>query len=194
MPIRVAKPSDLEAMLSVYAPYVTGTAFSFEYEPPSLAEFTRRFNAITDQFPWLVWEEQGCVLGYAYCSAHHTRDAYRWCAEVSCYLHPEHRGRGIGRQLYAALEEILTRQGYRTVYAVVTTANRSSLAFHKALGYREFAQFPECGFKFGVWHGVTWLEKRLNSVEMPSNFPLPAGSIMKNDENFTAILDSLTLS
>ena len=194
MPVRFAKLSDLDAILSVYAPYVTNTAFSFEYSVPTLEEFTQRFLSVTSQFPWLVWEEDGHVIGYAYGSPHHSRAAYRWCAEISCYLHPEHRGKGIGRQLYTVLEEILTRQGYLTVYAVVTTANQSSLAFHKALGYREFAQFPECGFKFGTWYGVTWLEKRLNSVEIPSNFPLAANSIIKNDENFTSILDNLTLS
>lgn len=194
MSVRIAKPSDLEAMLSIYGPYVIGTAFSFEYSIPTLEEFTHRFTTITAQFPWLVWEEDGSVLGYAYCSAHHSRAAYRWCAEISCYLHPEHRGKGIGRQLYTALEKILTRQGYRTVYAVVTTANQASLDFHKALGYWEVARFPECGFKFDTWHGIVWLEKRLNSVEIPSNFPIPAGSIMKNDENFTVILDNLSLS
>lgn len=194
MSVRIAKLTDLEAILSIYGPYVTDTAFSFEYSVPTLAEFTQRFLSVTAQFPWLVWEENGKVLGYAYGSAHRSRDAYRWCAEVSCYLHPEHRGKGIGRQLYTVLEEILTRQGYRTVYAVVTSANASSLAFHKALGYREFAHFPECGFKFGTWHGISWLEKRLNSVETPSNFPVSADRIVKDDENFRTILDILSLS
>lgn len=193
MSIRFAAHSDLEAMLAVYAPYVLETAYSFEYTPPTLSEFTRRFEQNTAQFPWLVWEESGSVLGYAYCSAHHSRDAYRWCAEISIYLSPAIHGRGIGKRLYAALEEILRLQGYHTVYAVVTGANTDSLAFHEALGYRQFAHFPDCGFKFGKWYGIIWLEKRLKFGELPINFPKPVSSVVKNDENLVSILGNFTL-
>lgn len=183
MSIRFATPEDLPAMLSVYGPYVRETAYSFEYEPPTLEEFTRRFASITAQFPWLVWEEAGQVLGYAYGSAPFTRAAYSWCAEVSIYLAPQIRGRGIGKALYAALEDLLDRQGYHLVYAIVTSQNAPSLAFHQAVGYRVFAQFPECAYKFGRCYGITWLEKRLKPVEIPSNFPFPTTDIVKNDRN-----------
>lgn len=194
MSIRFATKNDLPAIGAIYTPYVLNTAYSFEYEPPTLEEFTRRYQAYTAQFPWLVWEEDGKLLGYAYGSPHHTRAAYRWCAEVSCYLHPEHRGKGIGSRLYAALENILTRQGYRSIYAAVTSENTASVAFHQRLGYTQEAFFPECGYKFGRWHGIIWLKKQLNSVENPSNFPCSARYIMENDEKFTCILDNLTLS
>ena len=183
MSIRFATQEDVPAMLSVYAPYVRETAYSFEYEPPALEEFARRFTAITAQFPWLVWEEEGQVQGYAYGSAPFTRAAYSWCAEVSIYLTPQIQGRGIGRALYAALEELLDRQGSHLVYAIVTSQNTASLAFHQAVGYNIFANFPDCAYKFGRNFGITWLEKRLKPVENPSNFPIPIASVVKSDKN-----------
>ncbi len=180
MAVRIATNKDLGAMLAIYAPYVTDTAFSFEYSVPTLEEFTARFTAITTQFPWLVWEEDGLILGYAYGSAPFERAAYQWCSEASVYVAQHAHGQGIGKALYAALEMCLTRQGYRNVYALVTTENRASLAFHQAVGYRETARFPDCGFKLGRWHGVVWLEKLLNPVEIPSNSPVPFYSVVQN--------------
>ncbi len=109
--IRIATEADVPAMLAIYAPYILTTTHTFEYEVPALEEFTRRFQAVTEQFPWLVWEEDGEILGYAYGSAPFERAAYRWMAEDSVYLRPGARGRGIGRKLLTALEKILQYQG-----------------------------------------------------------------------------------
>lgn len=194
MSIRAATEADVPQMLAVYAPYVEKTDFTFEYTVPTLPEFTRRFAQTTAQFPWLVWEENGTVLGYAYGSAPFGRDAYRWCAEASIYLSPEIQGKGVGRALYRVLEAVLAAQGYQTCYAIITSTNASSLAFHRAMGYTFLAQFPDCGFKLGHWTGVTWLEKRLKSVEIPTEFPCPWPVFVNNDSIFTKILDKLTLS
>ena len=172
MPIRPATVADVPRILEIYAPYIENTAISFEYTVPTLEEFTQRFTQITARFPWLVWEEDGAVLGYAYGSLPFERAAYQWSAEASIYLCPEARGRGIGRKLYAALEDILRRQGYRKVYAIITTANEASVAFHKAVGYRHTATFPDCGYKFGAWYGTVWLEKDLNTWETPPHTPI----------------------
>ena len=169
--IRFAAEADLSAMLDIYRPYVENTTYSFECEVPSMADFTRRFRDHVAQFPWLVWEEEGTVLGYAYAGAPWERAAYRWCAEVSIYLHPAVHGRGIGRQLYARLEQILTKQGYRVCYALITTENQGSVAFHQHLGYVYHSTFENCGFKHGRWLGVIWLEKRLNPLGCPTEFP-----------------------
>lgn len=169
--IRFATARDLPAMLEIYRPYVEQTTYSFEYETPSLEEFARRFADHTTQFPWLVWEEEGRVLGYAYAGAPWERAAYRWCGEVTVYLHESIHGKGVGKALYKRLEEILQKQGYRLVYALVTTENAPSLAFHKAVGYRQRAVFPNCGFKMGRWLGVVWLEKQLNPPGLPTQFP-----------------------
>lgn len=192
--IRIAREADLSAMLAIYGPYVRSTTVSFEYEVPDEDTFLRRFRGITAQFPWLVWEEEdGQILGYAYASAPFERAAYRWCAEPSIYLLPEARGRDIGRKLYAALEEVLSRQGYCVLYALVTEENLASVRFHEKCGYRPCMMLPRCGFKFGRWLGLTWMEKRLNFVENPSAFPAPWMSIVQDAESFCNILDSLSL-
>ena len=172
MAIRQATVADLPRILEIYGPYVENTAISFEYTVPTLEAFTQRFLGITAQFPWLVWEENGVILGYAYGSAPFERAAFQWSAEASIYLCPEAKGRGIGRQLYAALEALLQKQGYRKVYAIITTANQASVAFHKAVGYRHTATMPDCGFKLGQWHGIIWMEKELNCWDAPPHEPV----------------------
>lgn len=171
MSIRIATEADIPAMLEIYRPYVENTTYSFEYDVPCAKVFTQRFLHHTEQFPWLVWEEEGRVLGYAYASAPWERAAYRWCASISIYLDPRIHGRGAGRALYQRIEQILSRQGYRLVYAVVTSENRGSLEFHKKLGYTVRAEFPGCGYKADTWVGTVWLEKRLNSPGNPNSFP-----------------------
>ena len=191
--IRPALEADLPAILAIYGPYILTSTATFEYEVPTLSAFTDRFRGITAQFPWLVWEEEGEILGYAYASAPYTRPAYAWCAEPSIYLRPEARGRGIGTALYAALEEILRTQGYQVLYALVTQENAASLRFHEKLGFRQMVLFPDCGFKFGRWLGLIWLEKRLKIVETPTSAPTPWFQIMNNIQNFPNILDILSL-
>lgn len=173
MSVRQATVQDVPRILEIYAPYVQNTAISFEYTVPSLAEFTQRFLGITAQFPWLVWEENGIVLGYAYGSLPFERAAFQWCAEASIYLCPEACGKGIGKKLYAALEQLLQRQGYRKVYAIITTANEPSVAFHRAAGYHHTATMPDCGYKLGQWYGTVWMEKDLNTWDAPPREPAP---------------------
>ena len=192
--IRFATKEDLPQILAIYAPYVTNTTASFEYEPPTLAEFTRRFEAITAQFPWLVWEEDGEILGYAYGSLPFARAAYAWAGEVSIYLAPQAQGRGIGRRLYTALEHIMTAQGYRVLYAIITEENTGSLAFHQALGYCQVGLFSRCGLKFDRWLSVVWMEKHLNSVGIPSDFPISFKAFVESNRNSSDILDKMSLS
>lgn len=191
--IRLATPGDIPAMRSIYAPYVLSTGYSFEYSVPTEEEFARRLESYTRQMPWLVWEEDGKVLGYAYGSLPFTREAYAWCGEVSIYLAPEIHGRGIGKQMYAVLEEILWRQGYRVIYSLITTENTPSLAFHEAMGYRVTATFPDCGFKFGRWLGIVWMEKRSKVVELPTSPPVSWKEIVKDNQILTDILANLSL-
>ena len=159
--IRPATMAYVPAILEIYRPYILTTAYTFEYEVPSLEAFTQRFETISAEHPWLVWEENGEILGYAYGERAFVRAAYQWDADLAIYLRQDTRGRGIGRFLYAAVEEILRRQGYFVAYGVVTTANEGSCAFHKAMGYEKAAEFTRCGFKFGSWYGTVWYEKRL---------------------------------
>ena len=192
--IRIALEADIPQILDIYGPYIENTTVSFEYTIPTRAAFLERFQTITAQFPWLVWEEEGRILGYAYASPPYARTAYGWCAEPSVYLRPEARRRGIGRALYAVLEELLKRQGYQLLYALVTSENEDSLRFHEKMGYGTRAVFPDCAWKFGRSLGVTWLEKRLKPVESPSEAPISWLSIGRNDQMLADILDSLSLS
>lgn len=192
--IRIAEERDIPAILEIYGPYVLNTTITFEYDVPTREEFTRRFRDITRQFPWLVYEEDGEILGYAYASAPYARAAYAWCAEPSVYLKPEARGRGIGRKLYAALEQILDCQGYQVLYTLVTQENEASLRFHERCGYRVSVLFPNCGFKLGRWLGVIWMEKRLKSVEIPSYPPISWNRIRQTCQKISDILDTLSLS
>ena len=191
--IRMARAEDIPAILDIYAPYVLNTTATFEYNVPTFPEFHARFSEITKQFPWLVWEEKGKVLGYAYASAPFTRAAYQWCAEPSIYLAPEIQGKGIGKKLYTILEALLKQQGYRVLYAIITQENHGSLAFHQKLGYTLTAQFPDCGWKFHRWLGVAWLEKRLDFVDSPSSFPVPAKDIVDSDQKLADILAILSI-
>ena len=192
--IRIALESDIPAMLAIYGPYVQHTTVSFEYEVPTREEFARRFREITAQFPWLVWEEEGRVLGYAYAARPFERAGYAWCAEPSIYLCPDARGRGIGAKLYALLEAILAEQGYRVLYALITGENRASLRFHEKCGYSTAMVLPDCGWKSGRWLDLYWMEKRLKISENPSAFPGSWLSIVQDAERFRNILDSLSLS
>jgi len=170
--IRHACLSDVPAILQIYEPYIRNTAITFEYEVPSPAAFEERFRAVTDKCPWLVWEQDGAVLGYAYAHPAFERAAYQWAADLAIYLAPQAQGKGIGRQLYAALEQLLTKQGYCLAYGVVTSANEKSCRFHEALGYVKQAEFPNCGFKFDRWYGTIWYEKRLSEAS-PAAPPIP---------------------
>ena len=192
--IRNATAADAPAMLAIYAPYVENSTYTFEYTIPSEEAFLARFREITLQFPWLVWEENGRVLGYAYGSLPFARAAYAWAGEVSIYLAADAQGRGIGRKLYTALEKFMEYQGYRVLYAIITEENNVSLAFHKALGYREAGVFSQCGLKFNRWLSVVWMEKHLNSVGIPSKTPHPYSAFVESDRILTDILDKMSLS
>lgn len=192
--IRLATTADIPAILDIYRPYVETTTHSFEYTTPSPEAFLERFQKITAQFPWLVWEEQGQVLGYAYGSLPYSRTAYQWSCEVSVYLAQNARRQGMGAKLYGVLEQLLFLQGYRVIYAVVTSENVDSLAFHTHVGYREVARLPGIGMKFGRWLGTVWLEKRSSLVDIPQSAPTPWPKIVENDGNLGNNLDALALS
>ena len=191
--IRIANIEDVPEMLAIYTPYVENTTVSFEYVPPTPEEFAHRFLTYTQQFPWLVWEEEGHLLGYAYASAPFTRAAYGWCAEPTVYLRPEARGRGIAAQLYAVLEEILWRQGYQVLYALVCSENGPSRRFHEKQGYQKTAVFSDIGFKMGRWLSLIWYEKRRKTVKIPSISPCPWSQVVHNVDSLSDILGKLSI-
>jgi phosphinothricin acetyltransferase len=162
--IRDATVADAGALLAIYSPFVIETAVSFELEPPSVEEFSQRILSAQSKWAWLVAEQAGRVGGYAYASSFRQRAAYQWSIEVSAYLDPAFRGRGIGRVLYERLLAIMVVKGYCTAYAGITLPNDASVRFHQALGFTEIGSFRRAGWKFGAWHDVSWWQLPLRDA------------------------------
>ena len=161
MEIRLAKPSDARSLLDIYAPYVEKTAITFEYEVPTVEDFANRVEKTLEKYPYLVAEEDGVVLGYAYASTYYARAAYDWAVELSVYVSQEARGKGVGTKLYDALEDLLEQMGYIHFLACISLPNEASLALHRKRGYQQVAHFPKIGYKFNNWHDIVWLQKSL---------------------------------
>lgn len=181
--IRIAVPSDARGLLEIYAPYVEKTAITFEYSVPSAEEFSARIAKTLEKYPYLVAEENGELLGYAYTSAFHERAAYSHCAELSIYLRGDMRRRGLGRRFYAALESISNAQNIHNLYACIGSPakesahlDRSSEQFHKRIGYSYVGRFQACGYKFGEWYDMVYMEKRISAPRQPQPpfVPFPA--------------------
>lgn len=165
MRLRFAVPADAEALLAIYRPYVEKTSISFETEVPSPAEFSHRIADFSKTYPYLVVEENGAPLGYAYAHAFHERAAYDWTVETSIYIAENARGKHIGTTLYGALLKLLTLQGVKNACAVVTFPNIPSTAFHQAMGFDAAGVLPDFGYKLGNWHSVAYLFKVLGNTE-----------------------------
>ena len=166
--IRPASPEDAPALLGIYAPYVRETAITFEYEVPSPEAFRKRIERTLTRYPYLAAEAGGELLGYAYTGAFVGRAAYDWSAETSIYLRQDMRRRGLGRRLYGALEELSRAQGIRNLNACVGCPETedpyltwNSVNFHAHLGFRLVGVFCKCGYKFGNWYNMAWMEKLL---------------------------------
>ena len=168
MNIREATLLDAKAMLDIYAPYVEHTAITFEYDVPTLEDFCHRLGKVQAKYPWVVAEQNGRVLGYAYASAFKERDAYQWAVETSIYVDENVKRQGIGRQLHDVLEQRLKSQGILNMNACISYIekedeflNLDSVRFHECLGYKKVAHFHQCGKKFGRWYDMIWMEKMI---------------------------------
>ena len=164
--IRHATKADAPALLALYRPYVENTTISFELEAPSVEEFVDRIAKTVSGWAWLVAEQQGRCIGYAYASAHRERAAYRWSVETSAYVHPEHRRCGIARTLYSHLFEELKHKGYCNAFAGVALPNDASLAMHRSVGFEFIGVFKSVGRKFGAWQDVAWLQRALRDAPL----------------------------
>lgn len=172
--IRPATVSDVGMMLAIYAPYVLNSTASWETALPSRREFAARLQRSQDGgFPWLVAEEDGAILGYAYGGRLGERSGYDWTAQVSVYVAEDACGRGLGTALYGALLAVLKLQGYCSCYALVTESNGASAGFHRAMGFREAARLPNAGFKNGKWLNLLYFYLPLNPCSLSPQPPTP---------------------
>jgi phosphinothricin acetyltransferase len=161
--VRDATAQDAEACAAIYRPYVTDTAITFEYEPPTAEQMAGRIAAAQRTHAWLVLEDDGRVVGYAYAGPYKERAAYGWSCEVSVYLEQGRRRGGGGRALYEALLARLAERGYRTVIAGMTLPNEASVGLHRALGFEPIGTSRRIGWKHGAWHNVAWAQRALGS-------------------------------
>lgn len=166
--IRVASVDDAEALLAIYAPYVEKTAITFEYEVPSLDEFRGRICHTLQKYPYLVAEEKEKILGYAYVGTFHDRAAYDWAVETSIYVDENLRRSGVGGKLNRALEVVCKAMGILNMEACIAVPEvedehltRNSEEYHTHIGYRLVGEFYKCGYKFGRWYNMVWMEKMI---------------------------------
>lgn len=182
--IRVAREEDAKRLLEIYAYYVKNTAVTFEYEVPSLEEFTNRVKNTLLKYPYLVAEVDGKIAGYIYAARFMPRAAFEWSVSTSVYLDNSYHRMGLGKMLYARLEEILKQQNIAVVYAEVADPveedeylTHSSERFHEAMGYKLVGRFHGCGNKFGNWYNLLEMEKELGNRECPPKKFIPFSSL-----------------
>ena len=166
--IRPATPEDCSEILGIYSYYVENTAISYEYAVPSYEEFRQRIVTTLEKYPYLVLEEDGEILGYAYAAPFKTREAYRYSVETTIYLKNGLQKRGLGRLLLSALEKELSERGVTNVNACIAFTepddeylNRNSMEFHSHMGYSLVGRFHKCAYKFGRWYDMIWMEKHI---------------------------------
>lgn len=175
--IRIAKRKDVPKLLDIYAPYVEKTAITFDYEVPTLVEFTEKIERILKRYPVLVAEADGEILGYAYADAFKNKAAYDWAVETTIYVKEDCKKLGIGKSLYGELEKILLSQNIVNLNACIAYPTeedehltKDSVRFHEKLGYRMVGEFRQCGYKFDRWYNMVWMEKHIgeHQTKQPS--------------------------
>lgn len=169
--LRPAKPEDVPALVGIYRPYVEIGTASLEYDTPSVEEFGRRLESISAEFPYIVCEVDGEVVGYSYAHRYKERFGYRFCAELTVYLKEGFGKKKLGTRLYSAVIELLGLMGYRNLYGIVTDPNPGSFALHKSLGFSETGREHLAGVKFGEWHDVVLFEKLIAPHELLTDDP-----------------------
>lgn len=179
--LRLADGRDAGQIRSVYAPFCEGTAVSFEVTAPTTADMQERIRKITAQYPWLVCEIGGQVVGYAYACAHRERAAYRWSVDVAVYIAEGKRRSGIGRALYTSLFKILVLQGYFKAYAGVTLPNPGSVGLHEAVGFKPVGIYRGVGYKSGAWRDVGWWEMSLQPERTEPDEPRSVSVIQQTN-------------
>lgn len=153
--------SDGEALAAIYNPYITDGVISFEYDAVDGDEMTRRVQRITERYPWIVYERNGQIQGYAYASRWKERAAYHYCAETTVYLRQGQEGKGLGTLLYEELLRRLSRHDVTIAIGCIALPNQASVALHEKLGFEKVGHFPEVGYKFDQWIDIGYWRKKL---------------------------------
>ena len=171
--IRIARPEDAAAIHAIYTPHVLQGMATFETELPGEAAMRDRIAARLPHYPWLVWEEAGRILAYAYASRFRERAAYDWIAETSIYVHEDAQRRGIARRLYGALLDGMRLQGINQAVGVITLPGEPSVAMHEAMGFQPAGVWRKAGYKLGRWWDVGVWQKELQPPTSPPSPVVP---------------------
>lgn len=189
--IRLATEHDAGEISAIYAPVVRDTVISFETEPPSVDEMRQRIGSTLERFPWLVFEREGRVSGYAYAGAHRSRAAYQWCVDVSAYVREDERRMGVGRALYTSLISVLALQGYYNAYAGIALPNPASVGLHESVGFRPVGVYEKVGYKLDAWHDVGWWQLSILERTMAPDPPLSLPAVREFSELNAALTSGL---
>lgn len=190
--IRPATVQDAEEILGIYTPYVENTAITFEWDVPTIEDFRGRIAHTLEKYPYIVAEKDGKIVGYAYTGVFKGRTAYNWSVESSIYVDDHAKGCGIGRKLYEALETLSRAQHIQNLNACITLPDEEdeyltfdSPRFHERMGYHQVAKFSKCGYKFGRWYNMGWMEKWIGDHE---DVPAPVIPFSEMDPELVADL------
>lgn len=165
--IKLATIDNAKDIKRIYEHYIINTCYTFEYDVPTKEDFEQRISDTLKLFPYLVYELDGKVVGYAYAGKQAVRAAYGFNATVSVYVDKDYMGQKIGSRLYNELFRILKLQHYVNLYAVITGINHGSIAMHKKMGFETFAIYKNTGYKHEKWMDVVWMDKVINSHDIP---------------------------
>lgn len=185
--IRIARDDDAAAIHAIYAPSVLAGTATFETVLPGVEVMRERLRARLQHYPWLVWDEAGEVLAYAYAGRFRERAAYDWIAETSIYVRADAHRRGIARKLYGVLLDVMRLQGINQAVGVITLPGNVSVAMHEAMGFAPAGVWRQCGYKLGQWWDVGVWQKQLQiPVAIPS--PIIPFSQLSDSPDFRDLL------
>ncbi|MCQ2555039.1 MAG: N-acetyltransferase family protein [Clostridia bacterium] len=166
--------ADTEDLLKIYAPYVTDTAITFEYDVPSFEEFKGRIEDISSKYPYIKAVQDGKTVGYAYATAFKGRRAYDWSVETTIYMDMNEKRKGVGRLLYNELEKLLKGMGVINMNACIALPKvedryltNDSVKYHERMGFTEVGVFHSCAYKFDTWYDMIWMEKMIGEHRIP---------------------------
>ena len=180
--IRLATPADASECLRIYTYYAENTAFSFEEGAPNVEQMAQRIGTIVKNYPWLVYDDDQTIKGYAYASQFRPRPAYRWTAEVTIYLDSDANHSGIASRLYQQLLSILIQQGFYNAVAVITEPNPRSERFHLKQGFEKIGVFKSIGYKLDQWNDIGWWQKQLQPMQLNPTKPKTIAVTLNNGD------------
>jgi len=175
--IRLAVEADLEQFAEIVNHYIETTAINFHDRPQSEEDWESTWLVLHERYPFVVADKDGVIGGIAYASPWKLRGSYDWTCEVTVYVRAGHERRGLGRILSERVLDILEKQGYRAVVAVIALPNDASVALHEALGFEHAGTLKNLGFKLDEWRDVSFWQRNNGDPSTPPSEILPVADV-----------------